>query len=245
MSVYSYQPLRNRIIDLLPIQELELVKPILQPVIMPKGYVIVRADAPVDYIYFPFSGIGSVVTISPEGHKAEAGMFGREGFAPTSAAVGGTVSIHEVLMQVEGEGVRIGTPQLDELLPSCPVLSNLLARFIHAFSSQISFTALSNAVHTMDVRLARWLLMCHDRVDGNEIALTHEFISFTLAVRRPSVTTALHILEGQKLIRAERGRIAIRDRAALEQFAGDAYGKPEEEYRRLIGDFPSKRLTGN
>lgn len=83
--------------------------------------------------------------------------------------------------------------------------------------------------------------MCHDRVDGNEIALTHEFISLMLAVRRPSVTTALHILEGQKLIRAERGRISVRDRVALERFAGDAYGKPEQEYRRLIGELPSKR----
>ena len=245
MSVYSHPPLRNRLIDLLPIQELELVKPVLEKVVMLKGHVIVRTDAPVDYIYFPHSGIGSVVAISPEGHKAEAGMFGREGFAPTSAAVGGTISIHEVLMQVAGEGVRLATRQLNALRPLCPILSNLLARFIHAFSSQISFTALSNAVHTIDERLARWLLMCHDRVDGNEISLTHEFISLMLAVRRPSVTTALHILEGQKLIRSERGRISIRDRSALEQFAGDAYGKPEQEYRRLIGDFPSLCPTGS
>ncbi len=117
-----------------------------------------------------------------------------------------------------------------------PVFSNLLARYIQAFGSQISFTALSNAVHSIDERLARWLLMCHDRVDGDEIALTHEFISLMLAVRRPSVTTALHVLEGYKLIRSERGRITIRDRQALETFAGDAYGKPEQEYSRLIGD---------
>lgn len=237
----SHPPLRNRLIDLLPSQELDLIKPFLEPVVMQKGHVIVHTDAVVDYIYFPFSGIGSVVTISPEGHQAEAGMFGREGFAPTTAAVGGTISIHEVLMQVGGEGVRISSLRLGQLLPICPVFSNLLARFIHAFSSQISFTALSNAVHSVDERLARWLLMCHDRVDGNEIALTHEFISLMLAVRRPSVTTALHILEGQKLIRAERGRISVRDRNALERFAGDAYGKPEQEYRRLIGELPSKR----
>lgn len=198
---------------------------------------MVRSDAPIDYVYFPCAGIGSVVTISPEGHKAEAGMFGREGFAPTSAGVGGTISIHEVLMQMEGEGIRIPAQALTETLPRCPVFSNLLARFIQVFGSQISFTALSNAVHSVDERLARWLLMCHDRMEGNEIALTHEFISLMLAVRRPSVTTALHILEGQRLIRAERGRISIRDRSALENFAGDAYGKPEQEYRRLIGAF--------
>lgn len=100
---------------------------------------------------------------------------------------------------------------------------------------QTSYTALSNAVHPVDERLARWLLMCHDRVDGDELALTHEFLSLMLAVRRPSVTTALHVLEGNRFITAERGYITIRDRRRLEEFAGDAYGRPEAEYKRLIG----------
>jgi CRP-like cAMP-binding protein len=85
-------------------------------------------------------------------------------------------------------------------------------------------------------RLARWLLMCHDRVQGNEIELTHEFLSLMLAVRRPSITTSLHILEGNGFIKAERGNITIRNRAALEEFAHDAYGKPEMAYRRLMKD---------
>ena len=80
-------------------------------------------------------------------------------------------------------------------------------------------------------------LTCHDRIDGDEFALTHEFVSSMLAVRRPSVTSALHVLEGNRFIRAERGYINIRDRAGLEEFAKGAYGRPEEEYRRLIGPF--------
>ncbi|MCO5734014.1 Crp/Fnr family transcriptional regulator [Rhizobium sp. SSA_523] len=236
MSAYQKSEIRNRLLYTLPEHEFEIIRPTLRPITLTKGFVIVEPDQPIDYVYFPFTGIGSVVTVSPEGHKAEAGMFGREGFSPTPAGVGGNVSIHEVIMQVEGEGVRIELDHLAELLKQCPVFANYLARFIQAFGSQISFTALSNAVHSIDERLARWLLMCHDRVDGDEIALTHEFISLMLAVRRPSVTTALHVLEGHKLIRAERGRITIRDRAALAAFAGDAYGKPEEEYRRLIGE---------
>ncbi|MGF9695299.1 MULTISPECIES: Crp/Fnr family transcriptional regulator [unclassified Rhizobium] len=228
--------IRNRLLALLPPIELEKVGSALSPIELPKGFVIVKPDQPIDFVYFPTSGIGSVVTVSPEGHRAEAGMFGREGFSPTPAGVGGNISIHEVVIQVEGAGYRISFAELTSVLAGCPVLANLLARFIHAFGSQISFTALSNAVHNIDERLARWLLMCHDRVDGNEILLTHEFISLMLAVRRPSVTTALHILEGKKLIRAERGRISVRDRAGLESFAGDVYGKPEEEYRRLIGE---------
>ncbi|MNE45247.1 hypothetical protein D3C87_1815390 [compost metagenome] len=79
--------------------------------------------------------------------------------------------------------------------------------------------------------------MCHDRTDGDEISLTHEFLSIMLAVRRPSVTTALHVLEGRKLIYSERGMIIVRDRPALEQFAADAYGESEREYFRLLGPY--------
>jgi CRP-like cAMP-binding protein len=108
-------------------------------------------------------------------------------------------------------------------------------RFAQVQGVQTAFTALSNAVHPINERLARWLLMCHDRHDSDEIPLTHEFLSLMLAVRRPSVTTALHVLEGNRFIRAERGHVTIRNRTALEEFAGDGYGKPEAEYRRLIG----------
>ena len=100
---------------------------------------------------------------------------------------------------------------------------------------QMTFSVLANAVHHVEERLARWLLMVHDRSDGDDLALTHAFMGVMLSVRRPSVTTALHVLEGNRFIRAERGYVTIRDRAALELFAGDAYGRPEEEYRRLLG----------
>ena len=112
--------------------------------------------------------------------------------------------------------------------------SKVMIRSIEAFSVQLSYTAISNAVHDVTERLARWLLMCHDRVPGDEIALTHEFISLMLAVRRPSVTTSLHILEGNGFIKSERSNIIMRNRPAMEEFAHDAYGKPEEEYRRLM-----------
>lgn len=139
-------------------------------------------------------------------------------------------------MQVEGYGYRMTLDAALQAISQNPAFANLLARFIQTFASQISFTALSNANYQIDVRLARWLLMSHDRVDGDEIALTHDFISLMLSVRRPSVTTALHVLEGKRFIRSERGRIMIRDRRGMEEFAGNAYGKPEDEYRRLIGD---------
>lgn len=229
-------PQRNRLLACAPDAEFRLILPALERIGLEWGEVIAGADRPIDYVYFLCSGIGSVVTVSTEGQRAQAGMFGREGFSPTSAGVGGTVSVQEVLVQVRGTGFRIRRETVLEILPQSPVFANLLGRYIQTFASQISYTSFCNASYQVDVRLARWLLMCHDRVDGDEIALTHDFISLMLSVRRPSVTTALHILEGNKLLRAERARITIRDRKGLEEFAGDAYGKPEEEYRRLIGE---------
>jgi len=229
--------MQNRLLARLPDEEFRHIVPALEEIPLRQGFVIVKADRPIDYVYFLCSGIGSVITVSSGRQRAEAGMFGREGFSPTSGGVGGTISVHEVLMQVEGHGYRMPLDATLAAIRNNPTFANLLARFIQAFASQISYTALANVNYQIDVRLARWLLMSHDRVDGDEIGLTHDFIALMLGVRRPSVTTALHILEGKKLVRSERGRITIRDRKGMEEFAADSYGKPEEEYRRLIGSF--------
>ena len=236
MPTFEHPCLRNSLLSLVPEIEFEAIAPVLEPIELPRGTVLVNANAPIDYVYFLVCGIGSVVTVSTEGRKSETGMFGREGYSPTSAGVGGTISVHEASIQVGGSGFRMPLATLSEAVEKNPTFANLLARYIQAFSSQIAYTAMSNANHQVDERLARWLLMCHDRIDGDEIALTHDFISLMLAVRRPSVTTAMHVLEGKKLIIAERGRITIRDRMGLLAFAGGAYGPPEEEYRRLIGE---------
>jgi CRP-like cAMP-binding protein len=109
-------------------------------------------------------------------------------------------------------------------------------RYAQALSVQTSGTAFTNAEHTLETRLARWLLMCHDRVDGDDIQITHEFMSMMLGVRRSGVTTATHILEGNGLIRARRGGISILDRERLEEFADNAYGLPEAEYARIMAE---------
>lgn len=219
----------------MPENEFGLIEAVLEHIDLHQGDVLIGANGEISHVYFLCEGIASVLTVSTDVQSAQAGMCGREGFSPTSAGVGGTISIHEVLMQAKGYGYRVPVAAIQDALPHCPVFANLLARYIQTFASQVSYTSLCNASHQVDVRLARWLLMCHDRVDDDEIAMTHDFISLMLSVRRPSVTTALHVLEGNKLVRAERARITIRDRKGLEEFAGDAYGRPEEEYRRLIG----------
>ncbi len=236
LPVSNRPVVRNRLLSLMSDADFASLSPMLDPVDLPRGILLTEPDQPIEYVYFVETGIGSIIAISPEGQQAEAGMFGREGLAPTSVAMGSSQSPCRILMQMGGHGYRVAAATFTEALDRSPAMRALVLRYTEALAIQSIFTSLSNAIHTVDERLARWLLMCHDRAESDEMALTHGFLSIMLAVRRTSVTTALHVLEGNRFIRSERGRVTIRDRRALEDFAGEAYGKPEAEYRRLIGE---------
>jgi CRP-like cAMP-binding protein len=123
---------------------------------------------------------------------------------------------------------------LEEVISERPSLHRSLLRYAQVMSVQTSGTAFANAEHTIETRLARWLLMCHDRVDGDDIPITHEFMSMMLGVRRAGVTTTTQALEGSGLIRASRGVITVLDRDGLERLADNAYGLPEAEYARQM-----------
>jgi CRP-like cAMP-binding protein len=226
---------RNRLLRAMSDEDFDLLAPHLESCHASKGHVLFERDEPAESVWFLESGIGSIVTTSSEGLSAETGLFGRDGFAPVSIIMGTDRSAHQGVIQVADDCQRMPSAAFKEAVSTSASLRGLLLRYTQSLSVQTSYTALSNAVHHIDERLARWLLMTHDRMDGSELPLTHEFLSIMLAVRRPSVTTALHSLEGNGFIRSERGCIIIRNRAALEDFAGDAYGVPEAEYERLIG----------
>jgi len=140
-----------------------------------------------------------------------------------------------VFMQVSGTGHRIRNTQLFSALAESRSLRRLLSRYAQALFVQSTYTGFSNAHHRIEERLARWPCMVHDRSEGDELRLTHDFLAAMLNVRRPGVTTALHVLEGHHLIMAKRGAVTVRNREALQKFAGDAYGVPEHEFERLIG----------
>jgi len=234
---------RNQILSQLPADELAIVAPRLEHVELPRGFLIAGPDQDIKHIYFLEQGIGSVVSVSPGGQRAEAGMFGCEGFAPTPPIAGSTRSFHEVCIQSSGEGHRLPVATLAHLMTQCPLLSRLLIKSSHNLATQVSYTALSNAAHQVHERLARWLLMCHDRGRQNELTITHDYIALMLAVRRSSVTSALHVLEGNGFIRSERGRIYVKNRKAMEHFARDTYGIPEEEQRHLFSPPASASVT--
>lgn len=227
--------LRNILLATLPAADFSLLSPHLEPVDLPRGAILVEPGVPMALAWFPEDGVGSIVAVSPEGHRVEAGLFGRDAVVPGSVILGVDDIPYQLIVQIPGRGHSIPVPALRAALDQSPAMRRLFGHYLQTLNTQTAYTALSNAIHQVDKRCARWLLMVHDRVEGDDIQMTHEFMSLMLAVRRPSVTTALHVLEGNRLIRADRGWLTIRDRVGLEQFAGDSYGRSEDEYRRLIG----------
>lgn len=221
------QSSRNYLLSSLPAAELNMLSDGLELVELPHGRLVCELNDVADFVYFPTSGIGSVVAVSPNGKRAEAGLIGREGFFPPWVAGGITRNINEITIQVESTSWVMPVERFHRAMADSTAFQHVIQTASVAYSTQVASTALSNAIHSVEERLTRWLLMCHDRVDTNEIALTHEFIAIMLAVRRPSVTTALHMLEGRGFIRSERGLITIRNRSAMESFAEDSYGPSE------------------
>jgi CRP-like cAMP-binding protein len=194
-----------------------------------------RSNRRIEDVCFPETGIASVIAEHPGGRRIEIGLIGCEGMTGSAVVLGTDRTPHVTYIQVAGEGYRLPVPRLRELVAKSPTLRGLLLKFVQAFMVQTAHTAIANARGTLTERLARWLLMAHDRIPGDELALTHEFLSLMMAVRRPGVTEALQSLEDAGLIECGRGQITVLDRKGIEKIAGSYYGVPETEYRRLMG----------
>ena len=225
---------RNRLLSILPSDDFDRLRPQLQRVSLDFKQVMEEPNKPIEFVYFLEPGVGSVVAVTGSGERLEVGIFGPEGMSGLAIVQGSDRSPHETFVQVPGEAIRIGAAALRDALEESGTLRRLLLRYAQAFTIQVAYTALANGRYGIDARLARWLLMCHDRVDGHTFPITHEFLALMLGVRRAGVTTALQSLESQAAIRAARGRIEIRDRDELVRCAGDSYGSPEAEYERLM-----------
>ena len=184
---------------------------------------LVYPDWPIEYCWFLEGGIASVVTMSSEGHETETGIVGSEGMVNVATILGADTSPNRCFVQIPGKAYRLSAALLAKCLGDSAELRTLLHRYVHSFLTQISSTALANASFTVEQRLARWLLMCGDRLGRDEIHLTHEFLSVTLNVRRAGVTNALIALEAADMLTARRGIIKITNRPNLTGMVSHCY----------------------
>lgn len=225
---------RNRLLSILPPADFDRLRPNLERLTLAFKEVLEEPNEPIESVYFLEPGVGSIVAVTAGGERLEVGIFGPEGMSGLAVVQGSDRSPHETFIQVPGEAIRISAPALREALQESASLRDVLLRYAQAFAIQVAFTALANGRYGLDERLARWLLMCHDRVDGDAFPITHEFLALMLGVRRAGVTTAVQSLETLNIVKSSRGRIEILDRSELLKQARGSYGVPEAEYERLI-----------
>jgi CRP-like cAMP-binding protein len=225
---------RNQLLSALSDSDFGLLQPNLEFVDLPLRYDLEKSNKPIKHVYFIEAGIASVVAEGAR-ERIEVGLIGREGMSGATIVLGDRRSPHSTYMQAAGEGQRIKVGELRTAMQASESLRGLFLKCVQAFMTQTAHTAVANGRATLAPRLARWILMAHDRLEACTLPLSHEFLSLMLGVRRAGVTDTLNILEGEKLIRASRGQIQVLNRKGLEERAKDSYGLPEAEYRRLIG----------
>jgi CRP-like cAMP-binding protein len=234
MLMFTQSEVRNRLLKALPPTAFMVLSRHMEKLTLPVKEVLVEANQPTSHVCFIESGLGSVVAESSDGETVEVGHVGREGMTGYHVLLMTETSTHKTFMQSAGTGIKVPVHTLRAICEEHPSVRDMLLRYVHSCEVQLAHSALANARYSMHERLARWLLMCHDRLDGDDLPLTHEFLSLMLGVRRSGVTDQLHILEGLHAIKATRANIRIVDRAQLEEIAGGCYGLPEKEYARLI-----------
>jgi len=226
---------RNHLLSYLNAADLDLLKPHLEPIELPRLFQVETPHKPITHVYFPQDGIVSVVATIPRDHRIEVGIIGRDGLTGHAVVMGTDRSANSVFIQVAGYGQRIRSDLFRAAILKSDSLRDGLLAFVNAFAAQASQTALANGRATLDVRLARWLLMAHDRLPGDRIPLTHELLSVMLGVRRPGVSLALNKMEETGMIETQRSVIILKSRPGLKKIAKGFYGVPEAEQERLTG----------
>lgn len=212
----------NRLLARLSRADLLLIEPHLEAMDLPVRKQLQYKNRRIEHVFFLDSGVASVVANGQR--PIEVGMIGREGMTGITLVLGDDDRVpHETYMQIAGNGRRLSAKKLREALEASTTLQHVLLRSVHAFLTQTTATALANGRSKIEERLARWLLMAHDRIDGDDLVLTHEFLSVMLGVRRSGVTTALQELERKGLISHSRGKVTVLDREGLEEACNGSY----------------------
>jgi CRP-like cAMP-binding protein len=217
------RPVQNSILQSIPEAEYNLLRGDLEPVDLPQQHILHEAGAKLEYAYFLNDGMASLVVLTSDGRSVEVAIVGREGIVGTPLAVGLTRGPHRAVMQIAGDGVRVKSSVLRDTLPSAPELRLIWNRYVLIQGLQVAQIAACNRLHEIEQRLARWLLMCQDRIDSETLLVTHEFLAQMLGTGRPSVSLAAGILQRGGLIENVRGAVTILNRQGLEAAACECY----------------------
>jgi CRP-like cAMP-binding protein len=231
MSVKAPLQIFSRLIEGLPSKQRKQLLNGCEPVDLVFGNVLHEANQPIRHVYFPLSGFVSLVT-TLDGHQPlEMGLIGNEGMLGATLALGIGQAPMRVVVQGSGSALRISSQLFKQELLSSPALLRALKRYLYVVMTQLSQSAACTHFHEIEPRLARWLLMTHDRAHADHFHLTHEYLADMLGVRRSGVSIAAAAMQVRGLISYSRGEIQILDRAGLELAACECYAALQADYR--------------
>lgn len=225
---------RNRILNALPPDEFQRISPKLKNVEIPSGEVLYNVGEPINYIYFPENSIVSTINYFEDGSSLETGITGREGMTGFSVALSNDSAPRETSVQSAGKFWQMSAEDFQMAFESNSVFQHLVLRYVFAFFEQVAQSGACVNSHPISQRLARWLLMCHDRSEGNDLQITQDFMAQMLGVNRPSVTVAAIHLKDEGLITYSRGTVTICDREGLEHATCECYSQIKRIYDQYL-----------
>lgn len=231
-------PAKNLLLRALSKDSRGKILPYLQRVELPHGTIVLRSDRPVEFVYFVEAGTVSMISILENGAGIEVGMVGFEGFVGLSVLLGAPTSQIEGVVQVSGAALSLSATAFRAILSDIPELLNLLLRYVDGFHVQVSQTATCNSHHQIEQRLARWILMTHDRVEGDQFLMRQNFMALMLGVQRPGVTLALGVLQRAGLVRHDKGVMEVLDRSGLEAASCECHKRVQRRFEWLLGSRP-------
>lgn len=234
LETLPIQASKNNLLSRLPADELSALLALSTPVDCSLRDVLTPSRARIKNVYFPLTGMISLVTELKDGTSLESMTVGREGFAGLPLFHGISTTPTMAMCQIEGAFLRLPAESFTALLPDAPELGLLLHKYSQFAYEVVAQSAACNSMHLIEQRCARWLLISSDAVASNELGLTHEFLSQMLAVRRPGVTVAIGELEKAKLIEHRYGKISIIDKEGLEKVACECYRTVKDRERELL-----------
>jgi CRP-like cAMP-binding protein len=229
-------PVSNHLLGSMSDRDYALLKPHLESSDLQQHLILHEAGTEIDFAYFLNGGLASLVVLTTDGRSVEVATVGKDGMLGTPLAMGVRQTPHRAIMQIPGSALRLPSEMLGQVLSEAPGFQRLLSRYVMVRGMEIAQIAACNRLHAIEQRLARWLLVCQDRVESNSLPVTHELLAQMLGTGRPSVSLAAGMLQRAGLIENLRGSLKVVNRKGLESSACECYRAIRHFNESLITD---------
>jgi len=243
-TLNSRLSIRNRLLSVLPAEEIDVLKPNLERLSLAPGDILYQAGDAIRHVYFPNTGMVSLLAVTEQGQTVEVGYTGVEGMVGLPCILGQQEMAYQAMVQVNSDCFRIDARVIESLFEKNGTFHDVVLRYVYVILKQISQTCVCNHFHTIEARLCRWLTVMCERSNNKQLSLTQEFLSQMLGVQRTSVGMIANSMQASGVIRYSRGKIEIVDFERLKQSACECYFIVRDEYEKFLHDKNFTDMSG-